>query len=37
MTEEMFQEGMAAKVFGTKHLHEATANLPLDFFVMASS
>jgi acyl transferase domain-containing protein/NADPH:quinone reductase-like Zn-dependent oxidoreductase/NADP-dependent 3-hydroxy acid dehydrogenase YdfG/acyl carrier protein len=37
MTEEKFHKGMAAKVFGTKHLHEATANLPLDFFVMTSS
>lgn len=37
MTEDMFHEGMAAKVLGTKNLHEATANLTLDFFVMASS
>lgn len=37
VTEEKFHEGMAAKVFGTKHLHEATANLPLDFFAMTSS
>lgn len=37
MTAEKFHEGMAAKVFGTKHLHEATALLPLDFFVMTSS
>lgn len=37
MTQEKFYQGMAAKVFGTKHLHEATANLPLDFFAMTSS
>lgn len=37
MTAEKFHQGMAAKVFGTKHLHEATALLPLDFFVMTSS
>ncbi|KAJ3579803.1 hypothetical protein NPX13_g762 [Xylaria arbuscula] len=37
MTEEKFHQGMAAKVLGTKNLHEATAALPLDFFVMTSS
>ena len=37
MTEEKFQQGMTAKVFGTKRLHEATVSLPLDFFVMISS
>lgn len=37
MTEEKFYQGMAAKVFGSKNLHEATASLPLDFFVMTSS
>jgi acyl transferase domain-containing protein/NADPH:quinone reductase-like Zn-dependent oxidoreductase/acyl carrier protein len=37
MTEEKFREGMAAKVFGTKHLHEATSDLTLDFFTMTSS
>ncbi|KAJ6151653.1 hypothetical protein N7470_007250 [Penicillium chermesinum] len=37
MAEEKFREDMAAKVFGTKHLHEATADLALDFFVMTSS
>lgn len=37
MTAEMFHEGMAAKVLGTKNLHEATASLPLDFFSMISS
>ncbi|KAF4617041.1 hypothetical protein G7Y89_g15108 [Cudoniella acicularis] len=34
---EKWHEGMAAKVLGTKNLHEATASLPLDFFVMTSS
>lgn len=37
MTEQKFREGMAAKVFGTKNLHEATADLALDFFTMTSS
>ncbi|KAI0595293.1 polyketide synthase [Biscogniauxia sp. FL1348] len=37
MTQEKFHQGMAAKVLGTKYLHEATASLPLDFFVMTSS
>lgn len=37
MTAEKFHQGMAAKVLGTKHLHEATVSLPLDFFVMTSS
>ncbi|KAF7868684.1 hypothetical protein EAF04_005214 [Stromatinia cepivora] len=37
MTAEMFHKGMAAKVLGTKNLHEATASLPLDFFAMISS
>ncbi|KAL8791268.1 MAG: hypothetical protein Q9213_000225 [Squamulea squamosa] len=37
MTAEMFHEGMAAKVLGTKNLHEATVSLPLDFFTMISS
>ena len=37
MTEEQFRKGMAAKVWGTKHLHEATASLPLDFFVIVGS
>ncbi|CAI6332919.1 unnamed protein product [Periconia digitata] len=34
---EKFHEGMAAKVLGTRYLHEATASLPLDFFSMVSS
>ncbi|OCK76857.1 ketoacyl-synt-domain-containing protein [Lepidopterella palustris CBS 459.81] len=37
MTEEKFHEGMAAKVLGTRNLHEATASMPLDFFSMISS
>ncbi|KAJ4296346.1 hypothetical protein N0V90_006391 [Kalmusia sp. IMI 367209] len=37
MTAEKFHEGMAAKVLGTRNLHEATASLPLDFFSMISS
>ncbi|KAI1117605.1 hypothetical protein F5Y14DRAFT_403252 [Nemania sp. NC0429] len=37
MTEDMFHEGMAAKVLGTKNLHEATAHLPLDLFATISS
>ena len=34
---ERWQESLAAKVLGTKNLHEATASLPLDFFVMTTS
>ncbi|TPR03194.1 Major Facilitator Superfamily protein [Aspergillus niger] len=37
MTEAQFNQGMAAKVFGVKHLHDATASIPLDFFAMTSS
>lgn len=37
MTEAHFREGMAAKVFGNQHLHEATASRALDFFVMIST
>ncbi|KAK3357945.1 polyketide synthase [Lasiosphaeria hispida] len=39
MTEEQFRRGMAAKVLGTRHLHEATIalNLALDFFAMVGS
>ncbi|RYP56895.1 hypothetical protein DL771_011537 [Monosporascus sp. 5C6A] len=37
MSAERLREGMAAKVHGTKNLHEATASLALDFFVMAST
>ena len=34
---ERWHESLAAKVFGTKNLHEATVSLPLDFFVMTTS
>ncbi|MCJ1431695.1 hypothetical protein MMC27_001050 [Xylographa pallens] len=34
---ERWHESLAAKVLGTKNLHEATASLPLDFFVMTTS
>lgn len=39
MTAEMFHQGMAAKVLGTRNLHDATVTmgLKLDFFVMTSS
>ncbi|PHH91148.1 hypothetical protein CDD83_1525 [Cordyceps sp. RAO-2017] len=37
MTEDKFHQGIAAKVLGTRNLDEATASLPLDFFVMTSS
>lgn len=39
MTVDKFHQGMAAKVSGTKNLHEATVSLDLklDFFVMVSS
>lgn len=37
MTKDHFHEGMAAKVFGNQNLHEATASLALDFFVMIST
>ena len=37
MTAGMFHKGMAAKVVGTKNLHEATASSPLEFFTMISS
>jgi NAD(P)-dependent dehydrogenase (short-subunit alcohol dehydrogenase family) len=37
MTAEKFHQGMAAKVQGTKNLHDATTSLTLDFFAMVSS
>ncbi|RAH58516.1 polyketide synthase [Aspergillus piperis CBS 112811] len=37
MTEYKFHQGMAAKVFGVRHLHEATISIPLDFFAKTSS
>ena len=32
-----WNEGLSAKVEGTKNLHEATLSIPLDFFVMTTS
>ena len=32
-----WNEGLSAKVEGTKNLHEATLSMPLDFFVMPTS
>ena len=32
-----WNEGLSAKVEGTKNLHEATLSMPLDFFVMTTS
>ncbi|KAK4172803.1 hypothetical protein QBC36DRAFT_221937, partial [Triangularia setosa] len=32
-----WNEGLSAKVQGTKNLHEATLSMPLDFFVMTTS
>lgn len=32
-----WRDGLAAKVLGTRKLHEATKTLPLDFFVMTTS
>lgn len=32
-----WRESLAAKVQGTKNLHEATLSLPLDFFIMTTS
>lgn len=39
MTADMFHQGMAAKVLGTRNLHDSTVKLALelDFFVMTSS
>lgn len=34
---EQWQRSLSAKVAGTRNLHDATAVLPLDFFVMATS
>ena len=34
---ERWHESLAAKVLGTKNLHEATLSLPLDFFIMTTS
>ncbi|KAK3291710.1 uncharacterized protein B0H64DRAFT_329829 [Chaetomium fimeti] len=37
ITSERWNEGLSAKVEGTKNLHEATLSMPLDFFVMTTS
>ncbi|RKL41407.1 Compactin diketide synthase mokB [Fusarium proliferatum] len=37
LTMDQWRNGIAAKVNGTKHLHEATRSLPLDFFIMTTS
>ncbi|KAK1992807.1 hypothetical protein LX36DRAFT_662075 [Colletotrichum falcatum] len=34
---EGWRDGLAAKVLGTRSLHDATKDLPLDFFVMTTS
>jgi len=37
LTPERWQDSLAAKVQGTKNLHDATIGLPLDFFVMTTT
>ncbi|KAI1462952.1 polyketide synthase [Daldinia caldariorum] len=37
LSTEQWTSGLAAKVHGTRNLHEATKSLPLDFFVMTTS
>ncbi|KAK7734288.1 Type I Iterative PKS [Cytospora paraplurivora] len=37
VTAKRWRGSLAAKVLGTKNLHEATASIPLDFFVMTTS
>ena len=37
LTIEKWRDGIAAKTQGTMNLHEATASLPLDFFIMTTS
>jgi len=37
LTAERFRQVMAPKILGALHLHEVTAETPLDFFVMLSS
>ncbi|KAL7755590.1 hypothetical protein ACKLNR_014688 [Fusarium oxysporum f. sp. zingiberi] len=37
LTVDQWRNGIAAKVNGTKSLHEATRGLPLDFFIMTTS
>ena len=37
LSPSQWNEGLSAKVEGTKNLHEATLSMPLDFFVMPTS
>lgn len=37
LSHSKWNEGLSAKVEGTKNLHEATLSMPLDFFVMPTS
>ncbi|KAK3484769.1 uncharacterized protein B0T23DRAFT_54184 [Neurospora hispaniola] len=37
LSPERWNEGLSAKVAGTKNLHKATLSMPLDFFVMTTS
>ncbi|KAF9767931.1 hypothetical protein IL306_014835 [Fusarium sp. DS 682] len=37
LTADQWRNGIAAKVNGTKYLHEATKDQPLDFFIMTTS
>jgi acyl transferase domain-containing protein/NADPH:quinone reductase-like Zn-dependent oxidoreductase/SAM-dependent methyltransferase/acyl carrier protein len=37
LSAERWNDGLSAKVDGTKNLHEATLSMPLDFFVMITS
>lgn len=37
LTADQWRDGFAAKALGTLNLHEATASLPLDFFIMVTS
>lgn len=37
LSSSRWNEGLSAKVHGTKNLHEATLSMPLDFFVMPTS
>ncbi|KAI0013981.1 hypothetical protein F4779DRAFT_625071 [Xylariaceae sp. FL0662B] len=37
LTIDQWKSGLAAKTVGTVNLHEATASLPLDFFIMLTS
>ena len=37
LSSSRWNEGLSAKVQGTKNLHEATLSMPLDFFIMTTS